>query len=90
MFTAQSHQDAYAMAFRPGHSAAANERCPINRLRWPEADVPPHIVALRETYADGHKDRWALLTTENFTDPQSSPREDARPTTIEARHRQLQ
>jgi len=48
-----------------------------------------HVVVLRETYADGHQDGWALLTTEDFADPQGPPRDYARRTTIEERHRQL-
>lgn len=73
----------------PATVLTASELCPIKGFQWAEADVPLHIVALRETYADGHQDRWALMTTENFTDPQSPPREYARRTTIEERHRQL-
>lgn len=46
-------------------------------------------MLLRESYADGHQDGWGLLTTEDFTDPQRPPRDYARRTTIEERHRQI-
>jgi hypothetical protein len=65
------------------------ELCPIKGFRWGEAPVPLHVVALRETYADGHQDCWALMTTEDFVDPQQPPRDYARRPTIEERHRQI-
>jgi IS4 transposase len=46
-------------------------------------------VLLRETYADAHQEGWALLTTEDFVDPQAPPRDYHRRTTIEELHRQL-
>ena len=51
--------------------------------------MPLHVVVMRETYADGHQEGWALLTTEDFTDPQQPPRDYSRRTAIEERHRQL-
>jgi len=54
-----------------------------------EARVPLHVVALRETYADGHQDRWALLTTEDFADPQQPPRDYARRPKVEEGYRQF-
>lgn len=65
------------------------ELCPIKGFQWAEARVPMHLVVMRETYADGHQDGWALLTTEDFADPQKLPRDYARRTTIEERHRQF-
>lgn len=51
--------------------------------------MPLHVVVMRETYADGQQSGWALLSTEDFADPQRPPRDYARRTTIEERHRQL-
>ena len=51
--------------------------------------MPLQVVVLRETYADGHQSGWALMSTEDFADPQRAPAEYARRTTIEERHRQL-
>ena len=44
---------------------------------------------MRETYADGHQEGWALLTTEDFADPQQPPRDYRRRTASEERHRPL-
>lgn len=65
------------------------ELCPIKGFQWGEAAVPLHVVLMRETYADGHQNSWALLSTEDFVDPQAPPRDYARRITIEERHRQL-
>ena len=73
----------------PSTVLTARELCPIKGFQWGEAPVPLHVVVMRETYADGHQDSWALLTTEDFADPQQVPRDYARRTTIEERHRQL-
>ena len=73
----------------PATVLTLRELCPIKGFQWGEAAVPLHVVLMRETYADGHQDSWALLTTEDFVDPQGPPREYARRTTIEERHRQL-
>jgi hypothetical protein len=63
--------------------------CPIKGFQWAEARVPMHVVVLREHYADGHQEGWALLTTEDFADPQAPPQQYGWRTTIEERHRQL-
>jgi hypothetical protein len=65
------------------------ELCPIKGFQWAETRVPLHVVLLRETYADGHQQSWALMTTADFADPQQPPRDYARRPTIEERHRQL-
>ena len=31
--------------------------------------MPIHVLLLRDAYADGHQDPWALLGTADFTDP---------------------
>lgn len=73
----------------PATVIARRELCPIKGFRWGEAPIPLHVVAMREIYADGHQEGWALMTTEDFADPQQPPRDYARRPTIEERHRQL-
>jgi Transposase DDE domain len=73
----------------PATVLRTSELCAIKGFQWAEARIPLHVVVLRETYADEHQEGWALLSTEDFADPQSPPREYARRTTIEERHRQL-
>ncbi len=63
--------------------------CPIKGFKWGQAPVPLHVVVMRETYADGHQQGWALMSTEDFADPQQPARDYARRPTIEERHRQL-
>lgn len=84
-----AQQRAQAPPPDPATVITRRELCPIKGFRWQELPVPFHVVALRETYADGHQEGWALLTTENFADPQQPPRDYARRPTIEERHRQL-
>jgi hypothetical protein len=73
----------------PASVLTSRELCPIKGFQWAEVRVPLHVVLMRETYADGHQEAWALLTTEDFADPQQPPQDYARRTTIEERHRQL-
>jgi len=73
----------------PATVLVRRELCPIKGFQWAQARVPLHVVLLRETYADGHQEGWALLSTEDFADPQQPPRDYARRPTIEERHRQL-
>jgi hypothetical protein len=73
----------------PATVITARELCPIKGFQWAEARVPLHVVVMRETYADGHGEGWALLTTEDFADPQRPPRDYGRRTAIKERHRQL-
>lgn len=73
----------------PDAVVTARQLCPIKGFRWAEARVPLHVVVMRETYADAHQEGWALLTTEDFADPQQLPRDYRRRTAIEERHRQL-
>jgi len=73
----------------PATVLVRRELCPIKGFQWAETPAPLHVVLLRETYADGHPEGWALMTTEDFADPQVVPRDYARRPTIEERHRQL-
>jgi hypothetical protein len=71
----------------PATAVTAHALCPIKGFQWVEASVRLNVVVLRETYADPHQEGWALLTTEDFVDPQAPAREYRRRTTIEERHR---
>lgn len=73
----------------PATVLSARELCPIRGFQWAEARLPLHVLLLRETYADGHQNGWALLTTEDFADPQQPPNDYHRRVAIEERHRQI-
>jgi len=73
----------------PATVVTARALCPIKGFQWAEASVRLNVVVLRETYADAHQEGWALLTTEDFVDPQAPPRDYRRRPTIEELHRQL-
>lgn len=73
----------------PATVITARQLGPIKGFQWAEARLPLHVVVMRETYADGHQEGWALLTTEDFADPQQRSRDHARRPQIEERHRQL-
>jgi hypothetical protein len=51
--------------------------------------VPIHVLLLRETYADGHQDQWALMDTADFTDPHQPKEQYDLRVKIEERHRIL-
>ena len=84
-----AQQRAQAPPPDPATVIARRELCPLKGFQWGEARVPLHVVVLRETYADGHQEGWALMTTEDFADPQQPPRDYARRPAIEEHHRQL-
>jgi hypothetical protein len=84
-----AQQRAQAPPPDPATVRQRRELCPIKGFQWAETRVPLHVVLLRETYADGHQQSWALMTTADFADPQQPPRDYARRPTIEERHRQL-
>jgi hypothetical protein len=73
----------------PSTVVPKRELCPLKGFQWAEARVPLHVLVMRETYADGYQEGWALLTTEDFVDPQRPPRDYGCHTAIEERHRQL-
>jgi len=66
------------------------EACAIKGFNsWTECQVPIHVVLLRDFYANGQAEQWALMTTADFTDP-AQPRADYRlRPKIEERHRLL-
>jgi len=74
----------------PKETLTRTELCPIKGFTsWSECQVPMNVLLLREHYADGHQDTWALMTTADFADP-AQPKEQYRlRATIEERHRLL-
>ena len=66
------------------------ESCPIKGFTsWTEASVPLHVLLLRDRYADGHTDEWALMTTWDFVQARQPKERYQLRTQIEERHRVL-
>ena len=74
----------------PAKVVVRTEICAIKGFNsWSECGVPINVLLVRESYADGHRDEWALMDTADFTDP-LRPKEDYElRTKIEERHRLL-
>jgi len=74
----------------PAQVLQQREYCWIEGFKsWSEAQVPIHVLLMRERYADGHVDQWALMTTRRYREIQQ-PREDYQlRVKIEERHRIL-
>ena len=74
----------------PAKVLVGTEICPIKGFTsWTECTVPIHVLLLRDAYADGHQDQWALMGTADFTDPHQPKAQYDRRVTIEERHRIL-
>jgi len=56
---------------------------------WTAATVPIHVVLLRDHYADGHHDDWALMTPNEAVQPLQAIELYGKRPAIEERHRQL-
>jgi len=56
---------------------------------WTAATVPIHVVLLRDHYADGHHNDWALMTTNPTAQPLQSIELYGKRPAVEERHRQL-
>jgi len=56
---------------------------------WRAATVPLQVVLLRDHYADGHQDEWALINTHPTVSPLQSIELYGQRPAIEERHRQL-
>ncbi len=56
---------------------------------WTAATVPIAVVCLRDHYADGHHDDWALMSTSQVAEPLRLLRLYRKRPAIEERHRQL-
>lgn len=74
----------------PAQVLQAREFCWIEGFNsWSEAQVPIHVLLMRERYADGHVDEWGLMTTRLYREIQQ-PRADYQlRVKIEERHRIL-
>jgi hypothetical protein len=74
----------------PGQVLIRTEVCLIKGFTsWSECTVPIHVLLLRETYADGHQDQWALMTTAQFANPRQLRDQYGLRPKIEERHRLL-
>jgi len=74
----------------PEETWVRTELCPIKAFTsWSACTVPIHVVLLRDCYADGHQDSWALMTTADFTDPCRPKEQYEWRVKIEERHRVL-
>jgi hypothetical protein len=81
---------AKAPAPDPADVLQRTEICPIKGFTsWSECAVPIHVLLLRDCYADGHQDQWALMTTADFANPRQPKDQYGRRTQIEERHRLL-
>jgi hypothetical protein len=74
----------------PAKVLVRTEICAIEGFNsWSECTVPINVVLIREIYADGHQDRWALMSTARIPDPVQAKDEYGLRTLIEERHRIL-
>jgi len=74
----------------PPETFTHNDYCWIEGFKsWSAATVPISVLCLRDHYADGHHQDWALMTTYSGKEPLSMLQLYAQRTTIEERHRQL-
>ena len=74
----------------PAKVLQRTELCAIEGFNsWSECTVPLNVVLIRETYADGHQEPWALLSTAPIGDPAQTKEQYGLRTTIEERHRML-
>ena len=74
----------------PSEVLVQTESCPIKGFTsWTEASVPLHVLLLRDRYADGHTDEWALMTTWDFVQARQPKERYQLRTQIEERHRVL-
>jgi len=66
------------------------EAAAIGEFRsWPSCTVPLTVVANREHYADGHKEIWFLIDTQDVQDPSQTQQEYHLRVSTEERYRQL-
>jgi Transposase DDE domain len=74
----------------PANVRVRTEVCPIKGFTsWSECTVPMHVLLLRDHYADGHQDPWALMTTADFSHPRQPKEQYELRVKIEERHRLL-
>jgi hypothetical protein len=74
----------------PSKVLERTEACAIQGFNsWSECTVPLDVALMREIYADGHQDQWALVSTGQIVDPAKAKEQYGLRTTIEERHRIL-
>jgi hypothetical protein len=74
----------------PAELLTQHEYCWIKGFNsWSELPVPIHVLLIRERYADGHCQEWALMTTRDYADPSQARTDYQDRVKIEERHRQL-
>lgn len=74
----------------PAEVLTHREYCLINGFTsWTDCHVPINVALMRERYADGHVDEWALMTTKTYTDVQQPRKDYQHRVKIEERHRVL-
>jgi hypothetical protein len=56
---------------------------------WSQLPVPINVLLIRERYADGHCQEWALMTTRHYANPPQARTDYHDRVKIEERHRQL-
>jgi hypothetical protein len=74
----------------PSERLLRTECCPIKGCTsWTDCQVPMNVLLLRDCYADGHQDQWALMTTADFVRPEQPKEQYDWRVKIEERHRVL-
>jgi len=74
----------------PAEVLSQHEYCWLKGFRsWSELPVPINVLLIRERYADGHCQEWALMTTRDYSDPPQARTDYGYRVKIEERHRQL-
>jgi hypothetical protein len=74
----------------PDTIVVKREAAAINEFTsWSSCSVPMTVIANRETYADGHEQRWLLLSTQSMHNPATARQEYHLRQATEERYRQL-
>lgn len=74
----------------PAKVLVGTQMCPIRGFRsWSECGVPINVLLLRDSYADGHQEQWALMSTAELTDLCQLKEQYELRSKIEERHRLL-
>jgi hypothetical protein len=74
----------------PADVLTQREYCLIRGFNsWSDCRVPIDVILMRERYADGHVQEWALMTTKRYTDVQQPRTDYQHRVKIEERHRML-
>ena len=74
----------------PQEILTRTELCAIRGFNsWSPCAVPMNLLLLRDTFADGHQEQWALMTTADFLRPEQPKEQYESRVKIEERHRLL-